>query len=790
MPRRTRTWLAVIVLGIAFGATRPVGQTTGTAQLDFATYFGGTNADAVTAVRVDGAGNIYVAGSTRSADLPAETTLFSPPATAGTFGFLIKLRPNRSIVYATYLERPAVALAVDTSGNAIVADNLGAANKFSGPTGDVVLTKINSAGTAVIYSVRLAGSRHDHVEAVAIDATGAVVVTGRTNSPDFPLVNALQSTVPSGSGIGAANAFITKLDGGGRIVFSTGWGGTGEDAAAAVAIDRNLDIVVTGMTASPDFFTTPGAFQRTLASTACTTGVVPCRDAFVTRLSADGQVVRYSTLFGGTNGETVAALAIDQFGSAHVAGVTASADLPMRNARQTTCDGHRDVNGCSSYLAKFSPDGSTLQYSTYFGSQSYYVYGPGLVINDLSVDSDGSLVAVGTTQGNDLPLVRAFQTVNGGGPLFKSTDDGLTWSPSSAGMVGTGVWHIASAGPRSPLYAAPLGGAVFHSADRGETWSGRRPTIETEPSVFVVDPLTPATLYATSRHGVLKSTDGGATWTRLALEETMFLAVAIAPSAPSNVYVSARRGVFHSPNGGITWSLILDTYPDGNLSRPYVQTLAVDPQNADAVYAMLSDGSIVRREGGQRWTSIAPLGCPGNQLVFAGRPAASMYARACGKVWKSIDRGASWREAGFADRTAAWIDVDPSMPNAIYVASAHNGVFRSRDHGETWTRIREPLEQDVRSILVDPSAAGTIYIGGTGSSNAFVTRFDPSGAITLSSYLGGLNASGTSVAAGPNGSIIVGGAAGRELPVAQPVQRTYHGAIDAFVARILDRGRF
>ena len=784
MPSRTRTWLALVVLGVALNSRPPLAQQEGAARLDFSTYFGGTGTENVTEVRVDGAGNIYVAGSTRSPDLPASTSLFGPPAATGTFGFLMKLGPNRSIVYSTYLERPVVALAVDRAGNAIIADNLGAANKFSGPTGDIVVTKIGPAGSSVLYTVRLAGSRLDQVAAIAADSTGAVVVTGHTNSADFPLVNALQSTVPSGSS--AASAFITKLDADGRIVFSTGWGGTGEDAGAAVAVDRNLDIVVSGTTASADFVTTPGAFQPGLASTSCTVNALPCRDAFVTRLSPDGQAVRYSTLFGGTEGESVGALALDQFGSPHLAGVTASPNLPLRNARQAACDGHRNVTGCSSYLAKFSPDGSSLQYSTFFGSQSYYVYGPGLLINDLAITPEGDLLVTGNTQGNDLPLVRAFQTVNGGGPLFKSSDDGATWSASSAGMAGTGVWQIASGGRHSPLYAAPLGGAVFHSADQAGTWRGPRVSVETEPSSFVVDPLTPSTLYAIGRNGVLKSTDGGGSWSRLSLEETNFLSLAIAPGSPSNLYVAVRRGVFHSPNGGITWSLILDTDPNGNLSRPYVQNLAVDPQDADAVYAMVSDGTVMKRGGGRQWSTLASLECPGSQLVFAAGPSLTLYARACGKVWKSLDRGLSWRQIGFAERTAAWIAVDPSMPNAVYVASAHNGVYRSGDHGESWSRIREPREQDVRSILVDASS-GAIYIGATASSNAFVTRFDPSGAITLSSYLGGVGAAGMGIATDPKGAIIVGGNAGPEFPLAQPIQRSYLGAGDAFVARLLHR---
>ena len=370
--------------------------------------------------------------------------------------------------------------------------------------------------------------------------------------------------------------------------------------------------------------------------------------------------------------------------------------------------------------------------------------------------------------------------------MRRSTDDGVTWAPSSAGIAGTGVWRMVSAGRHSPLYAAPLGGSVFHSADGGGTWRGGRAAAAPEPSDFDVDPLTPSTLYAISTNGAVKSSDGGENWSRIGLDETTFLSLAIAPSSPSNVYVSVRRGVFHSPNGGMTWSLILDTDPSGNLSRPYVQNLAVDPQNADAVYAMVSDGTVIRREGGRQWSTLASLECPGNQLVFAAGPSLTLYARACGKVWKSLDRGLAWRQMGFAERTAAWIAVDPSMPNAIYVASAHNGVYRSRDHGESWTRIREPREQDVRSILVDP-ASGAIYIGATGASNAFVTRFDPSGVVTLSSYLGGLNATGSSLAIDRTGAVIAGGTAGDDFPLVQPIQRSYRGAVDAFVARISDR---
>lgn len=257
------------------------------------------------------------------------------------------MRADRSIVYATYLERPVVALAIDSRGNAIVGDNLFAGNRFSGPLGDALLTKIDASGSQAIYSVRLAGSRSDEVTALGVDAADSLVVVGASNSHDFPLVNPLPSTVLRDSAAGSSNAFLTKLDAAGRIMSSTVWGGSADDVASAIAIDRNGDIVVAGTTLSADFFTTPKAFQPALAFASCVGSCGIRRDVFLFRVSGDGQTVRYSTLFGGTNDEDVAALALDQVGSPHIAGVTQSADLPLRYPLQTSCDSWFTGNGCS-----------------------------------------------------------------------------------------------------------------------------------------------------------------------------------------------------------------------------------------------------------------------------------------------------------------------------------------------------------------------------------------------------------------------------------------------------------
>ena len=103
------------------------------------------------------------------------------------------------------------------------------------------------------------------------------------------------------------------------------------------------------------------------------------------------------------------------------------------------------------------------------------------------------------------------------------------------------------------------------------------------------------------------------------------------------------------------------------------------------------------------------LPCPVNELV----PTAdgTLYARSCGKLWRSSDQGRSWRELSAVPGSVIDIAVDPSRPNAIYVAASLKGLHRSIDRGETWVDITADPDHDFRSLLVDPAALATIYAG-------------------------------------------------------------------------------
>ena len=135
------------------------------------------------------------------------------------------------------------------------------------------MTKLNVAGTALVYSTFLGGSGEDDARGIALDAGGNAYVTGPTLSADFPTTpSAFDSTFN-----GATDVFVTKLNvAGSGLVYSTFLGGSGIDGGQAIAVDGSGDAYVTGFTTSADFPTTPGAFDTIFTGAA---------DAFVTKLT-------------------------------------------------------------------------------------------------------------------------------------------------------------------------------------------------------------------------------------------------------------------------------------------------------------------------------------------------------------------------------------------------------------------------------------------------------------------------------------------------------------------------
>jgi hypothetical protein len=405
--------------------------------MTFSTFLGGSSFDTAKAVAVDSTGNVYVVGGTFSTDFPTVNPI----------------QPN-----------------------------------LHGSNGDAFVTKINAAGTAILYSTYLGGSFTQQANGVAVDSAGNAYLVGQTASNDFPVTQGAFDTSCSSCGTNSGVAFVSKLDStGSQLVYSTYLGGTGGDATGdrgdAIAVDAAGLAYVTGGSFSPDYPTTPGAFQRarigdmeqvfvTVLNTggsalnystyvgggegfgiavsasgnayvagATDTATFPttagalqttfggpggsANDAFITQLNSSGSALVYSTFLGGTSEDYAGGVAIDEAGNAYVTGQTYSTNFPVKNAFQQTLKGQANA-----FVAKLNTAGSALVYSTYLGGS-----------NDddgdaIAVDSGGDAYVTGFTESTDFPLVGALQGTYGGSMDAFLTVVGSNGIPSFSTFLG------------------------------------------------------------------------------------------------------------------------------------------------------------------------------------------------------------------------------------------------------------------------------------------------------------------------------------------------------------------
>src|SRR5262249_42449573 len=130
----------------------------------------------------------------------------------------------------------------------------------------------------LLYSTFLGGSSNDVGSAIAVDQSGNAYITGSTTSSDFPTQQAEQAT--SGGG---TDVFVAKIDpSGSALVYSTYFGGSGDDSGAGIAVDALGQAYVAGLTKSSNFPTTPGAYQPACGGDG---------DALVIKLNASGSAL-------------------------------------------------------------------------------------------------------------------------------------------------------------------------------------------------------------------------------------------------------------------------------------------------------------------------------------------------------------------------------------------------------------------------------------------------------------------------------------------------------------------
>ena len=318
---------------------------TGSALI-YSTYIGGSNEDLGYSIVIDVSGNAYVTGQTLSDNYDITPGAFQSTMEGWIDAFVTKLNATGSaLIYSTYLggsdEDRGYSIAIDASGNAYVtgltrSDNYdiipGAFQSTMEGYYDVFVTKLNAAGTALIYSTYIGGSNADKANSIAIDASGCAYVTGQTWSSNFDITpGAFQSSYGGGDN----DVFVTKLNAtGSELIYSTYIGGSVGDVGYSIAIEVSGNAYVTGATSSSDYDITPGAFQSTYGG-----GF----DVFVSKLNTDGTALVYSTYIGGSTVDYGTSIAIVS-GDAYLTGGTASSNYDITpGAFQSTFGGDNDV---------------------------------------------------------------------------------------------------------------------------------------------------------------------------------------------------------------------------------------------------------------------------------------------------------------------------------------------------------------------------------------------------------------------------------------------------------------
>lgn len=313
--------------------------------LAYSTFLGGTGYDAGLSIAVNPHGNAFITGKTTSLDFPTQ--------------------PNLSKI---------------------------------GPGGgfDVFVTEMNMSGSGLVYSTYLGGSRDEndwgglvHFGGIALDPAGNAYVTGLTTSPDFPTTPGALQTAAANNGF-IADAYVTKLDAAGTLVYSTYLGGGGFDGGHAIAVDPFGQAYITGQEESG---TLPANGFQTTHATGCIAGF---KDGFVAKLNAAGSALLYSTYFGGNSCNIGYGIAVDAAQNAYVTGETQATNFPVTpGAFDSTCGTDGACNPVNNqpisdiFVAKVDTTlngAASLKYATYLGGsgEERFIYngGPGGIAID------------------------------------------------------------------------------------------------------------------------------------------------------------------------------------------------------------------------------------------------------------------------------------------------------------------------------------------------------------------------------------------------------------------------
>jgi len=373
-------------------------------NLLYSTYIGGDGDDVAFDITLDPSQNMYITGETGSTDFPITGNAFNGTFAGGTSdAFILKLNPSgSSLIYSSFIGGNdydlGTDIVLDKTGNAYIAghtwskDFVVTAGAFcmtsTGDTIDGFISKVNPAGDALVFSTYLGGSSNDIPNAIEVDDSMYVYLTGETDSKDFPITHGTYSTVINGN----TDAFLVKLNASGdRLVFSTFLGGHYDDSGIDLKLDQYGEIYLLGDTSSYNFPTVSQNFDRHISGS----------DVFVSRFSSSGKTLKYSAILGGYDedyGRSMALLGADEV---VFTGTTYSPDYPFTfGAYSETVYGISDA-----FLSRLNVSNDSMTYSTAIGGK----------LKDegysLAITPSAEVIVAGNTYSSNFPTtIGAFDT--------------------------------------------------------------------------------------------------------------------------------------------------------------------------------------------------------------------------------------------------------------------------------------------------------------------------------------------------------------------------------------------
>jgi hypothetical protein len=430
--------------------------------LVYSTFLGGSLSSRAFDMAINAAGEAFVTGTTFSRDFPTTVGAFQ---TAPRRLFVTKLNAaGNALIYSTYLGGTTPGgggdavegIVVNGADEAFVTGNTeridfpttpGAfVRTHNGPylDWDAFVTRLNSTGTALVYSTYLGGSSEDWSTGIAVNAASEAFVVGFTYHYDptimFPTTPGAFRTVPSGP-TSDDDLFVVKLNAAGSaLVYSTLLGGSDNEDDGRIAVNAAGETFVTGRTFSSDFPTTAGAFSTVY------------KVNFVAKLNSAGSALIYSTFLGGSgNVGEIAGIAVTAADEALVIGTTNSTDFPTTaGALQTVLNGEYNA-----FVTKVNAAGSGLVYSTFLGG-SFRDWGTAIAIG-----SACDVFVTGITASTDFPTTAGAidTTHNGSADAFVAKISTCTCVPPPSDMVAW--WPLdETAGATAVAEIAPTPGST------------------------------------------------------------------------------------------------------------------------------------------------------------------------------------------------------------------------------------------------------------------------------------------------------------------------------------------